>query len=240
MKISVVIPTYQMAPTLQRAIDSALPQADEVVVVDDASTDNTADVLKQYEFQPKLTVIQHKVNRGVCAARNTGMEHAAGDWFVPLDADDALANNVLPVLRVNVDSLTFAYGDWLESEDGSEYPVHKHASEIGMIDRKNVAKATFLFSRSMWQAVNGYDADFEEIGGEDWSFMAALVEAGYRGVRVPLPVYHYEAARDGRAERVRRNGVQVMTLLKTKYPRTFRNAVIPNAQHVTTVVNPKR
>jgi glycosyltransferase involved in cell wall biosynthesis len=227
MKISVIIPTFNMASTLKRAIDSALPQCHEVVVVDDASTDNTPDVLALYEFQPKVKVHRNGQNRGVCFSRNLAIEQADGDWFIPLDADDALANNVLPVLRVNVNATTFAYGDWLEAgEDG--HPVRKHAPEIGMIDRKNVAKATFLFSRSMWQTVGGYDSDFEDTGGEDWSFMAALLEAGYSGVRVELPVYFYEEAQDGRAAKARQNARQLVTLMKQKYPRTMRNAVIPN------------
>jgi glycosyltransferase involved in cell wall biosynthesis len=236
MKISVIIPCFNHGATLKRAIDSALPQCQEVVVIDDGSTDDTPAVLDSYAFQPKVKRITHTQNRGVCIARNTAIEQADGDWFVPLDADDALANNVLPVLRVNVNATTFAYGDWLEAgEDG--HPVRKHAPEIGMIDRKNVAKATFLFSRSMWQAVNGYDSDFEDIGGEDWSFMVALLEAGYSGVRVELPVYFYEEAQDGRAEKARQNARQLVTLMKQKYPRTMRNAVIPNANDAAPVGN---
>lgn len=240
MKISVIIPTFNMASTLKRAIDSALPQCHEVIVIDDASTDNTLDVLALYEFQPKVKVHRNARNRGVCFSRNFAIEQADGDWFVPLDADDALADNVLPVLRVNVNSLTFAYGDWLESESGSEHPVPKRALPIDWIDRKNVAKATFLFSRSMWQTVGGYDADFEETGGEDWSFMAALVEAGYSGVHVELPVYHYEPSLDGRAERVRQNARQVVTMLKQKYPRTMERAVIPQSNNAETVADKRR
>lgn len=231
MKISAIIPAFNMADTLQRAIDSALPQCHEVVVVDDGSTDSTPDVLDSYVLHPKVKRINHNQNRGVCIARNTAIEQATGDWFLPLDADDALADNVTAILRVNVDSLTFAYGDWLEVVDGLPHP--KAAPPIGMIDRKNVAKATFLFSRSMWQTVNGYDTDFEDTGGEDWSFMVALLEAGYHGVRVELPVYYYEPSKDGRAEKVRQNAVRVMTMLKQKYPRTMEHAVIPNANAAT-------
>lgn len=227
MKISVIIPCLNHGATLKRAIDSALPQCHEVVVVDDGSTDSTPDVLDSYTLHPKVKAIRHRQNRGVCIARNTAIEQAAGDWFIPLDADDALADNVTAILSANVDSLTFAYGDWLEVVDGLPHP--KAAPPIGMIDRKNVAKATFLFSRSMWQTVNGYDTDFEETGGEDWSFMVALLEAGYRGIHVELPVYYYEPSKDGRAEKVRQNAVRVMTMMKEKYPQVMRNAIIPNA-----------
>lgn len=239
MNISVIVPCFNHGATLARAIDSALPQCHEVIVVDDGSTDDTPAVLDSYALQPKVKRIVHRQNRGVCASRNAAIEQSSCDWFVPLDADDALADNVLPVLKVNVDATTFAYGDWLEA-DGDGHPVRKHAPPIEMINRKNVAKATFLFSRSMWQTVGGYDADFEETGGEDWSFMLALVEAGYRGVHVELPVYHYEPSQDGRAEKVRQNAAQVVTLLKQKYPRTMRDAVIPQSFDAQTVGNRKR
>lgn len=229
MKISAIIPCLNHGATLKRAIDSALPQCHEVVVVDDGSTDETPNVLDSYALHPKVKAVRHKQNRGVCISRNAAIEQADGDWFIPLDADDALAENVIPILRANVDSLTFAYGDWLEIDGDSGHPAPKRAAEIGMIDRKNVAKATFLFSRSMWQTVNGYDTDFEETGGEDWSFMVALLEAGYRGVHVELPVYHYEPSKDGRAAKVQQNARRFMQQMKQKYPRTMANAVIPNA-----------
>lgn len=239
MKITVVIPAYNMAAMLQRAIDSALPQCQEVIVVDDASTDDTSKVLDTYEFQPKLKRIQHRNNQGVCASRNAAIQQAAGDWFAPLDADDALADNVLPVLRVNVNATTFAYGDWLEAgADG--LPERKHAPDIGMIDRKNVAKATFLFSRSMWETVGGYDSDFETTGGEDWAFMLALVEAGFKGTRVQIPIYHYEPSQDGRAEKVRQHAFEVVTMLKQKYPRTMEHAILPQPVNAETAPDKRR
>lgn len=229
MKISVVIPCFNHGAFLQRAINSALPQCHEVFVVDDGSTDATPDVLKSYEFQPKVKHIRHKKNQGVCAARNAAIAECSGDWLIPLDADDTLANNVIPTLRAAVNSLTFAYGDWLEIDSATGYHVPKSAPPIGMINRKNVAKATFLFSRSMWETVGGYDADYETTGGEDWAFMLALVEAGYHGMHVELPVYHYEPSQDGRAAKVKQHEVEVLAKHRQKYPRTMRNAILPDA-----------
>lgn len=223
MKISVVIATFNMAGTVKRAIDSALPQADEVIVVDDGSTDNTPAVLDSIVHR-KLKRMTHPRNRGVVAARNTAINLPDTDWIIPLDADDYLTENIIPTLRVNVDSRTFAYGDWLEDE-GGELPVMKSAAPIGMIDRKNVAKATFLFSRSMFDEVGGYDPAFESIGAEDWAFMAALLEAGFKGVRVEIPIYHYQSATDGRAALARQHETEILAAMRTKYPRTMR--VIP-------------
>jgi len=87
-KISVVIPGYNVERYIKRAIDSVLAQtcpAHEIIVVDDGSTDNTAEIIKTYGS--KIRCIYQK-NAGVSVARNTGIEAATGDWIAFLDADD--------------------------------------------------------------------------------------------------------------------------------------------------------
>ncbi|MFW6000720.1 MAG: glycosyltransferase family 2 protein, partial [Halorubrum sp.] len=90
-RVSVIVPTYDRATTLPRAIDSALEQTVddlEVVVVDDGSTDDTASVLASYD-DPRVRPIVHATNRGANVARNTGLEHARGEYVAFLDSDDA-------------------------------------------------------------------------------------------------------------------------------------------------------
>lgn len=88
--VSIIIPTYNYAKFVSFAIDSALAQTHpelEVIVIDDGSTDNTAEILSAY--QQRIRVI-HKQNAGLSAARNTGISEARGEWVVFLDADDIL------------------------------------------------------------------------------------------------------------------------------------------------------
>ncbi len=87
MKYSVVIPVYNKADTIGQSIDSVLNQSVknfELIVVDDGSTDNIDDVLKQYD---KITVVK-QANGGVSAARNAGIAAASGEYLCFLDADD--------------------------------------------------------------------------------------------------------------------------------------------------------
>ncbi len=89
-KVSVVIPTYDRASTVVRAIQSVLTQTYpnlEIIVVDDGSTDNTREVV-QHLHDPRLRYIRHEGNQGGSAARNTGIEVAAGDYIAFLDSDD--------------------------------------------------------------------------------------------------------------------------------------------------------
>jgi glycosyltransferase involved in cell wall biosynthesis len=88
MKISVIIPAYNAAAYIERAIGSVLAQtrpADEIIVVDDGSKDNTADIVRSFADKVKLI---SQANAGVSAARNAGIRAATGDWIAFLDADD--------------------------------------------------------------------------------------------------------------------------------------------------------
>lgn len=86
--VSVVIPTHNRLESLCVAIDSVLAQTypiDELIVVDDGSTDHTTEHLTQY--YPSIKLIQQS-NHGVSHARNRGIELATGDWLALLDSDD--------------------------------------------------------------------------------------------------------------------------------------------------------
>ncbi len=86
--ISVIIPSYNRAHTLKRALDSVLAQtrpADEIIVIDDGSTDNTEQLIKQHYPQ---TIYIKQTNQGVSAARNRAIEIATGKWLALLDSDD--------------------------------------------------------------------------------------------------------------------------------------------------------
>lgn len=87
MKISVIITAYNGVATLARAIDSVLAQsyrADEIIVVDDGSTDATSEVAKIYD---EVSLLRQK-RMGLSAARNNGVMMAANEWIAFLNADD--------------------------------------------------------------------------------------------------------------------------------------------------------
>lgn len=96
MKVSIVIPLYNKAPHIARAIDSVLSQSIqdfEVIVVDDGSTDGSAEVVMKY--QDSRIVLIRKANGGVSCARNTGISLASSNYIAFLDADDEYLPNFL-------------------------------------------------------------------------------------------------------------------------------------------------
>jgi len=97
--VSIIIPTYNRQNTILRAVESVLNQTYknwELIIVDDGSTDNTKNILKSYLKNKKIRYFKTK-NKGVCHARNFGMEKASGEYMGFLDSDDEFVRNKLEI-----------------------------------------------------------------------------------------------------------------------------------------------
>lgn len=105
MRISFIIPCYNVSKTVRRCLDSIytlglLDEEFEVISINDASTDNTLQILLEYaEVHPNMVVMSHLVNRNVGAARNTGLVLAKGNCISFVDSDDEVGLGVLTALK---------------------------------------------------------------------------------------------------------------------------------------------
>ncbi len=94
---SIIIPVYNSQRTIRRTLLSVLNQTFnnyEVIIVNDGSNDNSAEILSEYACYPQITVLE-QINAGVSAARNSGLHQARGDYLLFLDADDWVDDNFL-------------------------------------------------------------------------------------------------------------------------------------------------
>lgn len=102
MKVSVVIPVYNVEPYIARCVESVLSQSYtdiEVVIVNDATPDRSMDVVQKYQrLDARIRVLHHTVNRGLMMTRRDGFEMATGDYIVVLDSDDCLAPQAIEKL----------------------------------------------------------------------------------------------------------------------------------------------
>lgn len=98
--ISVVMATYNRAKTIERAIDSVLKQTYtnwELIIVDDGSTDNTAEILDRYTDK-RIRRFKNPVNKGVTTTKNVGLNNITGEWFTTLDSDDEMLPEALQTM----------------------------------------------------------------------------------------------------------------------------------------------
>jgi glycosyltransferase involved in cell wall biosynthesis len=132
---SIVIPVFNRPSEIRRALHSCVSQpfpSFEVIVVDDASSDKTMDIVRECT-DIRVVAVQHDSNRGVCAARNTGVAQARGEWIIFLDSDDELLPGALGIIakRVaeapsTVQRLAFNY----VHADGSVSPAPSSYGEV--------------------------------------------------------------------------------------------------------------
>ena len=134
MRFSVIIPAYNVAPWLRTCLDSVVAQTFgdfECICVDDGSTDGSGAILDEYAVKDSRFKVIHQSNGGEGAARNAGLEVAAGEWICFLDADDILNERALEIYdrgsraetsaeQVAIGMLRFADGlvpEWTDKRD---------------------------------------------------------------------------------------------------------------------------
>lgn len=164
--ISVVIPTYERAHTLSRALDSVLAQtrtAEEIIVIDDGSTDGTAArVRRDY---PAVKLIQQP-NSGVSAARNRGIEASCGEWIALLDSDDEWLPRRLEkqlALLAAYPEHKLIHSDEIWIRDGRRVnQMKKHAKRGGSIFRHclplcAISPSAAMIHRSLFDEIGLFD-----------------------------------------------------------------------------------
>lgn len=99
--ISVIVPAYNAGKTLYKCLDSVIGQTYkdlEIIIVDDGSTDNTAEIMKGYAKQYSNIRCIHQENAGVSRARNIGIENSVGEYLYFIDADDHIEDDTFKLL----------------------------------------------------------------------------------------------------------------------------------------------
>lgn len=144
MKISIIIPIYNVAPYIEKCLLSVIKQTYkniEIILIDDCGNDNSMDIVKHYyeEYKSSLEIklLFHTNNLGLSAARNTGIRNSSGDYVYFLDSDDTITNDcieslVTPLMREKVD---FVFGDFYVTNYDS--PFFHHYLEEKSYYKKN-------------------------------------------------------------------------------------------------------
>lgn len=133
MRLSIIVPVYNVADYLAKCLDSLLaqnlPQNEyEIIVVNDGSTDNSGEIAQQYADKYANITLINQSNQGLSGARNTGIKHANGEYIQFVDSDDYLEENVLGGLMKQVedddlDVLRFKYQNVRINNESKEYEI---------------------------------------------------------------------------------------------------------------------
>lgn len=183
-RVSVVIRCYQQGRFLAEAVGSARAQTrvpDEIVVVDDGCTDETAAVLASLEEAGELVVVRHATPQGPAASFNAGVAASSGDLILALDADDALSPRYVELTEQAIQAgADLAYGgvERFGAETGFTEPPQFDAGELGV---ESFLHVSTMFRRPVFDATGGFRPDLDRLGLEDWEFWVHAVEHGARG-----------------------------------------------------------
>lgn len=191
MKIDVIIPTFNRAQLIQRALDSVLNQSYQdfiVHVVDDGSTDKTLDILKSYSSHSRVKIHTQK-NSGVSAARNFGVKNSQAQWIAFLDSDDEWLPEKLD-LQVNYlgehPEIRFLHGEEIWMRNGVRVnPKVKHDKSTRDIQKASlefclISPSTVMMKRDLFNEHRGFDESLEVCEDFDlWNKVMAREEIGF-------------------------------------------------------------
>ena len=236
-QVAVVVSLYNYGEYIEETLNSVASQHLEVlelVVVDDASTDHGAATAQRWLEQHggrfrQATLLQHRQNGGLAAARNTAFDATKAPWCLVLDADNALlpdaASSLLALAQQGSSHLAVVHPlieHQQELADGSCTSaglLNSFSWQNSLFQRSegNYIDAMALVQRHAWKAVGGY---VHIPGGwEDFDFWCLIIEAGFHGVLCPAVVAQYRSHANSMLHRHTHSNVRrISRLLQHRHP----------------------
>lgn len=235
--VSVIIPCYNQAQYLAEAVESVIAQTYtdwEVVMVNDGSSDNTSEVARSLILKHPTYALRliEKPNSGVSDARNAGIRLAQGKYILPLDGDDKIAPQFLARTVALLDlhpEIGIAYTDWVyfgahhATRNAIDYDFAR------LCAKENLFTCTALFRRQAWEAAGGYNSNMTR-GVEDWDFWIGCGEHGFKGQRIPEPLFHYRAKDSGRNQAVLPDLPVMFARIVLNHPKLYQPEALPVAR----------
>lgn len=200
-KVTVLLPVYNSAPFLRKAVDSILVQTwrdFELLAIDDGSTDGSLDILRAYS-DPRIRLVAHERNQGLVASLNEGLDLAKGAYIARMDADDIMLPERLAWQAAHLDAhpeialvagmVAFMNRDGaITGTWDTDQATPDEASVAAMLPRTNcIAHPTVMLRRS---ALGGLRYAPRH-GAEDWDLWLRMRSRGLRLDKLPRTVLHY-------------------------------------------------
>lgn len=208
--VSVIIACHNCAPYIDECLNSIYNQTYkgkiEIIICDDCSTDNSRELLKNYEADGKIKLILNETNLGAGESRNRCIKASSGSMIAILDADDYSSLDRLEkqvAVLCNNNEIDFVSGGIRKFfDDGTEYNM---CSSIRIPAEKDFLyglpflHAATLFKRSILERVNGYRIAQETKRGQDYDLFMRIYAIGGKGINIPDIVYNYRCFKSSKS-----------------------------------------
>ncbi len=213
-KVSVVIPAYRCVGTLEDSVRSVLDQTFsdlEVIIVDDASGDGSAEVAERIAAKDlRITVIRHNKNTGVAGARNSGVRAAKADWIAFLDSDDLwepskLARQLEIAAQTNA-ALIYTAAICIDGNGeptGKMFSVPETVAADKLLRGNDLITSTTLVKRAVYQKHPMERSDLHE----DLICWYRILKDGEKAVGINEPLVRYRVSEGSKSGNKRRSAV---------------------------------
>lgn len=219
-KVSVIMPCYNDGAYIEDAVASVKAQTYpeiELIIIDDGSDEpRTRAILEKLESSG--TTLLHTDRQRPAGARNAGIAAAAGEYILPLDADDLIEPSYIEkavrVLDENGDiGVVYCHAD-LFGEQSGPWKLPEYSLEEMLLD--NVVFVTAMFRREDWRRVGGYRTTMEH-GMEDYDFWLSILELDRQICQLPEVLFHYRIKPVSRTTKFQKDLAVVQQTYRTIY-----------------------
>jgi glycosyltransferase involved in cell wall biosynthesis len=208
--VSVIIPVYNVEKFLEKCIDSVIEQSFsnlEIILIDDGSTDGSPKICDEYANRDKRIRVIHQSNRGLSAARNSGLDIASGENIVFLDSDDTLQSNLIDELyrvknkhkaMISACSLNYVFQDGTQKRRGELlkadifFPFEKAIEEMNRYCYFDMCANAKMYSKELFSDIRFPVGKLSE----DLFVMPKLIKRAKGVAYTPFTAYNY-LQRDG-------------------------------------------
>ena len=224
MKVSIIIPAYNMEAYLAETLDSVLAshyKDFEIVLMDDGSKDRTLAIANEYAAKDSRVKVHRQPNAGACAARNHAISLAEGELILPVDADNTIEPNFIgdavrvfendPEVKVvapRADFMGDRSGEWVLP------PFNLH-----LLARKNIMDTCAMYRKEDWTRVGGYCNEI--LTREDWDFWTSVLKDGGKVVKLPDICFHYRIRSTSKRVTNRKKLKQVIDIMNRRHPEFY-------------------
>lgn len=233
--VEAVITSYNQGEMLREAVRSVYDQTLRpagIIIVDDGSADEESiRILKEIETDAGASVpvqVIRQENRGVSAARNTGIRNASSPMVLVLDGDDRLKPDYIgkvgQMLRESPHMA--AASSWMQTFGALNAAVRPGGGDVTAFLSRNCCPATHILRRSAWERCGGYDESMRS-GFEDWEFFLSMLETGpdaYIGIVEEMLIEYRTAPASSNIKSMDKR-LEIMRFIIEKHIRTYQKYI---------------